>query len=139
MFDYKGGKLTFSTLDIQNGTLKKFKLGSFSEEFLHFLNQRDDDESYEEQSELKLEHVYENVWDRGYIEFHATFSDSKRQFIGVNNEFYYKPSLLFKAPKDGSVFNIRFTTDGKTPILPRYCRFIIQLCFVINYKNAIVK
>ena len=139
MFDYKGGKLTFSTMDIQNGTLKKFKLGSFSEEFLHFLNQPDDDESYEEQSELKLEHVYENVWDRGYIEFHATFSDSKRQFIGVNNEFYHKPSLLFKAPKDGSVFNIRFTTDGKTPILPRYCRFIIQLCFVINYKNAIVK
>ena len=82
---------------------------------------------------------FDNVWDRGYIEFHSTFSDARKGFLGLNDEFYSKPSLLFKSPYDGPTFYISFyVNDGKTSIIPRYCRFIIQLCFILNYKKAII-
>ena len=82
---------------------------------------------------------FDNVWDRGYIEFHSTFSDARKGFLGLNDEFYSKPSLLFKSPYDGPTFYISFyVNDGKTSIIPRYCRFIVQLCFILNYKKAII-
>ena len=80
---------------------------------------------------------FDNVWDRSHIEFHASFSDAKYGFIGCNNDFYYKPNVLFNPPTDGPVFKIRFTIDGKKPILPRYCRFIVQLTFILNYMKNI--
>ena len=83
--------------------------------------------------------VFDDVWDRGYIEFHSSFSDARKGFLGLNDEFYSKPSLLFKSPYDGPTFYISFyVNDGKTSIIPRYCRFIIQLCFILNYKKAII-
>lgn len=84
----------------------------------------------------KKDHVYNNVWDRDYIQFHASFSDSNKSFIGLRDDFYNKPSVIYKAPNDGSTFHVRFTTNGKTPILPLYCRFIVQLCFIVNYKKV---
>ena len=82
---------------------------------------------------------FDNVWDRGYIEFHSTFSDARKGFLGLNDEFYSKPSLLFKSPYDGPTFYISFyVNDGKASIIPRYCRFIVQLCFILNYKKAII-
>ena len=133
--------ITCHKITSNSNTILKFKFianNSFND-FLKFLNQPIDGSLNNSLTTFKDSHVFENVWDREYIEFHATFSDSKRNFIGRGNEFYHKPSLFFKAPNDGSVFHVRFTSDGKTPILPRYCRFIIQLCFLLNYKNAIVK
>ena len=110
------------------------------ENFLQFLNQdTENNEGIEEMMSSKKTFEYKNVWDRDYIEFHASFSESRKSFLGLNNEFYHKPSLLFKCPNDGPVFHIGFyINDGRTPILPRYCRFIIQLCFLINCKKAIV-
>ena len=75
----------------------------------------------------------------GYIEFHSSFSDARKGFLGLNDEFYSKPSLLFKSPYDGPTFYISFyVNDGKASIIPRYCRFIVQLCFILNYKKAII-
>lgn len=110
------------------------------ENFLIFLNQStSDSEALDELFSAKKTFEYKNVWDRDYIEFHASFSESRKGFLGLSNEFYYKPSLLFKCPNDGPVFHIGFyTNDGRTPILPRNCRFIIQLCFLINCKKALV-
>ena len=138
-YSYENAELKFEIIDFAHADrLLKFRIVDGNGEFLKFLNQSIN-ETFDEIMKFKYEHVFKNVWDRGYIEFHASFSESKRQFIGINDEFYQKPSLFFKSPHDGSVFYIRFTTDGKTPILPRYCRFIIQLCFVINYNKAIIK
>lgn len=110
------------------------------EAFLQFLNQdTNNNEGVDEMFEAREKFVYNNVWDRDYIEFHASFSESRKSFLGLNNEFYYKPSLLFKCPNDGPVFHVGFyTNDGRTPILPRYCRFIIQLCFLINCKKSLI-
>lgn len=138
-YDYEKGRLKFTLFDMKNlNTVIKFRIIDLNGELCKFLNQPVTP-VYDEMQKFKTEHIFENVWDRGYIEFHASFSESKRQFIGVNNDFYMIPSLYFKAPNDGSVFSIRFTTDGKSYILPRYCRFLIQLCFKINYKRSIVK
>ena len=108
------------------------------DEFLMFLNQdlSDDNRKYlDTLSEVKTFH---NVWDREYLEFHASFSDSKRRFIGIKGDFYEKPNVLYNAPTDGSTFNIRFTTNGKNNIYPKYCRFIIQLVFLYNYRRTVV-
>lgn len=106
-------------------------------EFLRFLNQELNDTNRKILTRSSKLKKFDNVWDRSHIEFHASFSDAKYGFIGCNNDFYYKPNVLFNPPTDGPVFKIRFTIDGKKPILPRYCRFIVQLTFILNYMKNI--
>ena len=106
-------------------------------EFLRFLNQELNDTNRKILIRSSKSKKFDNVWDRSHIEFHASFSDAKYGFIGCNNDFYYKPNVLFNPPTDGPVFKIRFTIDGKKPILPRYCRFIVQLTFILNYMKNI--
>ena len=106
-------------------------------EFLRFLNQELNDTNRKILTRSSKLKKFDNVWDRSHIEFHASFSDAKYGFVGCNNDFYYKPNVLFNPPTDGPVFKIRFTIDGKKPILPRYCRFIVQLTFILNYMKNI--
>ena len=106
-------------------------------EFLRFLNQETNATNRQILTRSSKSKKFDNVWDRSHIEFHASFSDAKYGFIGCNNDFYYKPNVLFNPPTDGPVFKIRFTIDGKKPILPRYCRFIVQLTFILNYMKNI--
>ena len=106
-------------------------------EFLRFLNQETNDTNRKILTRSSKSKKFDNVWDRSHIEFHASFSDAKYGFVGCNNDFYYKPNVLFNPPTDGPVFKIRFTIDGKKPILPRYCRFIVQLTFILNYMKNI--
>ena len=106
-------------------------------EFLRFLNQETNAANRQILTRSSKSKKFDNVWDRSHIEFHASFSDAKYGFIGCNNDFYYKPNVLFNPPTDGPVFKIRFTIDGKKPILPRYCRFIVQLTFILNYMKNI--
>ena len=113
------------------------KEGNSIYEFLRFLNQETNDTNQKILTRSSKSKKFDNVWDRSHIEFHASFSDAKYGFIGCNNDFYYKPNVLFNPPTDGPVFKIRFTIDGKKPILPRYCRFIVQLTFILNYMKNI--
>ena len=108
------------------------------ESFLKFLNQNTTSDDIKKLTEYSTTKTFDNVWDREYLEFHASFSDSKRRFIGIKGDFYEKPTVLYNAPTDGSTFNIKFTSDGKNSIYPKYCRFIIQLVFMYNYKKTIV-
>ena len=107
-----------------------------TKEFLRFLNQDISDTTFLETPATTK--TFNNVWNREYIEFHASFSDSKRRFIGIKGDFYDKPTVLYNSPTDGSTFNIRFTTNGKNNIFPKYCRFIIQLVFLYNYRKTVV-
>lgn len=106
-------------------------------EFLRFLNQETNETNRKILTRSSKSKKFDNVWDRSHIEFHASFSDAKYGFIGCNNDFYYKPNVLFNPPTDGPVFKIRFTIDGKKHILPLYCRFIVQLTFILNYMKNI--
>ena len=107
-------------------------------EFLKFLNQNTTNDDIGILKNYTKNKTFNNVWNREYLEFHASFSDSKRRFIGIKGDFYEKPTVLYNAPTDGSTFNIKFTSDGKNSIYPKYCRFIIQLVFMYNYKRTIV-
>ena len=106
--------------------------------FLMFLNQDLSNDDRRDLTSTTNPKIFHNVWNREYIEFHASFSDSKRRFIGIKGDFYEKPNVLYNAPTDGSTFNIRFTTNGKNNIYPKYCRFIIQLVFLYNYRRTVV-
>lgn len=112
--------------------------GNNLESFAKFLNQDWNDEvkaNLENYDEVK---VFSNVWDRSTLQFHASFSDNRRGFIGLNDDFYQNPSVFYDPPSNTFNFWIKFTTDGIHQILPLYSRFYIGLCFVRNYKNSLV-
>ena len=143
---YDDGSLEFECYLIQSDVDAyscEFTLESGDEEgnsiyeFLRFLNQETNVTNRQILTRSSKLKKFDNVWDRSHIEFHASFSDAKYGFVGCNNDFYYKPNVLFNPPTDGPVFKIRFTIDGKKPILPRYCRFIVQLTFILNYMKNI--
>ena len=106
-------------------------------DFLQFLNQPVNDDIRRELSEFTYKKTFTEVWSRDRIHFHASFSTSRRKFIGKRGDFYQNLSLLYPPPTNESTFYIRFTSNGMKNILIRYCEFDIQLCFIVNYKNSI--
>ena len=107
-------------------------------DFLSFLNQDVSDEVVHSCNTTSLAKSFNNVWNRDRLHFHATFSNSRRQFIGKRGDFYQNLTLLYPPPTNESTFYIRFTSNGIKNILLRYCEFDVQLCFIINYKKATV-
>ena len=114
-------------------------------DFLKFLNQKVfldeargtyNDEAYNTCMQKTEEKIFKDVWNRDRIHFHATFSTSRRKFIGKRGDFYQTLSLLYPPPTNESTFYIRFTSNGIKNILLRYCEFDVQLCFIVNYRKA---
>ena len=114
-------------------------------EFLKFLNQKVfldetrgtlNKEVFDMCKQETVEKVFKDVWSRDRIHFHATFSTSRRKFIGKRGDFYQTLSLLYPPPTNESTFYIRFTSNGIKNILHRYCKFDVQLCFIVNYRKA---
>jgi len=108
------------------------------DEFLKFLNQKVNDENENALTAATDDKYFSNVWDRDNLEFHASFSTSKRGFIGLKGDFYPNISYIFNQGTDSPQFQLRFTTNGKDPILPLYCHYICQLTFILNYKKSLV-
>ena len=149
-FDYRTGDLSLKLVETAN--TKKFDELTFNIEgdtiddvavnnlnyFLKFLNQERTDENRNILTEYSETKTFFKVWDRASLQFHASFSNNKRNFIGLNNDFYTSPSIFYDAPTNASDFWIKFTTDGRNQFLPRYCRFYIGISFVRNYKNSLV-
>ena len=146
-FDYKTGELTLKA-DKGTATSMQFSIfgsggtteieNNYLDFFLKFLNQERNDTNRNILKNLSTTKTFHNVWDRSSLQFHASFSDNRRGFIGLNNDFYENPSIFYDPPTNSSNFWIRFTTDGTHQILPRYCKFYIGLCYVRNYKNSLV-
>ena len=148
-FDYKTGELT---LKLSETTENNFDILDFSidgsvydnlaknnlDYFLKFLNQERTEENRNILENFSNDKHFINVWDRSSLQFHASFSNNRRNFIGLNNDFYDSPSVFYDPPTNKSDFWIKFTTDGKHQFLPRYCRFYIGISFVRNYKNSLV-
>ncbi len=146
-FDYKTGDFTLSLtcpdeLEVLEYNIEGATYGSTADAnldyFLKFLNQERTEENRAILTDYSNSKSFHNVWDRSSLQFHASFSDNRRSFIGLNKDFYENPSVFYDPPTNSSNFWIRFTTDGVHQILPRYCRFYIGLCFVRNYKNSLV-
>ena len=107
-------------------------------EFLKFLNQTPNDESFSACKKVEPMKEFHEVWNRDRIHFHASFSTSRRKFIGKRGDFYHTLSLLYPPPTNESSFYIRFTSNGMKNILLRYCEFDVQLCFIVNYRKTSV-
>ena len=146
-FDYRTGDFSLSLTCPDEIELLQFSIQGDSYStlaennlnfFLKFLNQERTDENRQYLIDDSDSKTFHNVWDRSSLQFHASFSDNRRGFIGLNNDFYENPSVFYDPPTNSSNFWIRFTTDGVHQILPRYCRFYIGLCYVRNYKNSLV-
>ena len=146
-FDYRTGDFTLSISGAAEMQLLQFSIQgdgilTLAENnlnfFLKFLNQERTDENRQYLIDYSESKTFKNVWDRSSLQFHASFSDNRRGFIGLNNDFYENPSVFYDPPTNSSNFWIKFTTDGIHQILPRYCRFYIGLCYVRNYKNSLV-
>jgi len=106
--------------------------------FLKFLNQERTNENIVKLTTAAEKITFENVWDRKSLVFHASFSDARRGYIGLNGDAFDRPSKFYDPPTNESNFQIRFTTDGIHNILPRYCHFIVELSFIYNYKNSLI-
>ena len=106
-------------------------------DFLRFLNQdtSEDMVNYLKSDTEKKE--FYNVWSRDRLYIHASFSTSRRKYIGKRGDFYPVMNLLYPLPSNESTFSIFFTSDGQRTILIRYCNFDIQFCFITNYKNSL--
>ncbi len=105
-------------------------------DFLAFLNQDITDETVNYCNNSSLVKEFHDVWNRDRLHFHASFSTSRRKFIGKRGDFYQNLSLLYPPPSNESTFYIHFTSNGVKKILLLYCEFDVQLCFIVNYMKS---
>ena len=119
------------------GMKKPFQFEDDIDEFLRFLNQEISTENQDILMNASDDKVFDEVWNRDRLHFHASFSSSRRHFIGKRGDFYQNLTLLYP-PSNETTFNVRFTSDGYKNILLLYCEFDIQLCFIVNYMKSVV-
>ena len=141
-YDNSTNRLELYFINSANNSVN-FSIKSYDEandndlvEFLKFLNQpytKEFRDLCNNETEFKIFH---EVWNRDRLHFHASFSTSRRKFIGKRGDFYQNLSLLYPPPTNESTFYIRMTSNGIKNILLRYCEFDVQLCFIVNYKKA---
>lgn len=131
--------------DDESGTHFAFNVASYLDhkklfnkniiEFLKFLNQKLTIENYLKLLSPVMEWNFENVWNRKKAVFHSTFSNCKRNYIGLRNDFWPSPTKTFIYSNAGQEFYVRFTTNGIDPFLPEHSELIIELVFIVDYKN----
>ena len=98
-YDYRTGEFNLFMKDNNDESAKleilQFNIDGESssdlEEFAKFLNQGTDESTLDYFKEFIEAKVFNNVWDRSTLQFHASFSDNRRGFIGLNEDFYENP------------------------------------------------
>ena len=104
--------------------------------FLNFLNQERNLQNRRTLFEFNdVKEFSDGVWNRTIVQFHASFSFTSRQYIGLNNDFWQSPTKLFHF-YNSSTFAVRFSFDGIHYFIPRYVQFIIELSYIFNYKRV---
>ena len=106
------------------------------ESFLKFLNQEPSWDNILMLKTSSTDKTFYDVWNRDRLHFHASFSTSRRKFIGKRGDFYQNLSLLYPPQSNESTFYIRMTSNGIKNILLKYCEFDVQLCFIVNYRKT---
>ena len=89
-------------------------------------------------SQLTTELKFDNVWNRDSFYCHASFSDSPRQIIGINHDFWPTPSVFYAPGDNSNDFNVYFTTNTVNRILPRNGVMLIQLSYIFNYQTSML-
>ena len=73
-----------------------------------------------------------NVWSREPLLVHASFSNSKKHYLCRTGDFWFKPSKYYYDNINQNDFEIFFTTDGNSRIIPRDAVKIIEICFILR-------
>ena len=139
-YDVNENKLDLTFVNSQ-GEKCEFKITGENAElidFLKFLNQPTDADAINKLKTEEEKKTFYEVWSRDRLYFHASFSTSRRKFIGKQGDFYSTLTLLYPSPTNESTFYIRFSSNGVKNILIRHCEFDIQLCFIVNYKKSAI-
>ena len=89
-------------------------------------------------SQLTTELKFDNVWNRDSFYCHASFSDSPRQIIGINHDFWPTPSVFYAPGDNSNDFNVYFTTNTVNRILPRNGVMLIQLSYIFNFQTSML-
>ena len=115
----------------------------YKAEFLKLFNQPITKENvdilwgYREADEMRTL-TYNNVWNRDSFYCHASFSDSPKQIIGINHDFWMQPSVFYDYSDNSNDFNVYFTTDTVHRILPRNGVMLIQISYIFNYQTSML-
>ncbi len=139
-YDVNDNKLVLY-FENSNEDLCNFQITGTNDElndFLRFLNQPTDEQHRNMLKNGSSMKTFNEVWSRDRLYFHASFSTSRRKFIGKQGDFYSTLTLLYPSPTNESTFYIRFSSNGVKNILIRHCEFDIQLCFIVNYKKSAI-
>ena len=83
--------------------------------------------------------TFDNVWNRDSFYCHASFSDSPKQIIGINHDFWSTPSVFYDYSDNSNDFNVYFTTDTVHRILPRNGVMLIQISYIFNYQTSMLQ
>ena len=83
--------------------------------------------------------TFDNVWNRDSFYCHASFSDSPKQIIGINHDFWSTPSVFYDYSDNSNDFNVYFTSDTVHRILPRNGVMLIQISYIFNYQNSMLQ
>ena len=75
---------------------------------------------------------YSNVWDRNNLYVHVSFSSSKRNYLCMTNDFWFKPSKYYYDNVNSNEFYIWFSSDGTHKITPFYSIKILELAFILR-------
>ena len=113
----------------------------FKRQFLMLFNQTISDDRIDAVHNLynkQLQLHTENVWNRDTFYCHASFSDSPKQIIGINHDFWPTPSVFYAPSDNSNDFNVYFTTDTVHRILPRNGVMLIQMSYIYNYTNSML-
>ena len=139
-YDVKTNELIFSFENSKEELCNFIIAGADTEliDFNKFLNQPITTQSRDALTTNNNMKTFQEVWSRDRLYFHASFSTSRRKFIGKQGDFYQNLTLLYPSPTNESTFYIRFSSNGVQTILIRHCEFDIQLCFIVNYKKSAI-
>jgi hypothetical protein len=78
--------------------------------------------------------VLDNVWNRRELFVHASFSSFPHNLIGHNDEFYTKPSKLYKYDTRSPDMQIWCSLDGKNPVIMYDQDVVVEVELISNVK-----
>ena len=144
-YDSSTGKIQMIVRDMMTAnTLLKFKFTETDtvtevnfKEFAKFLNQPDEASFITAITTSDTLKTFNDVWNRETLYFHSTFSTTRRGLIGRNFDFWQSPSKKYFFRDATNDFYISFSTDGLHKIFPYYCKFYLELTFILNYERSI--
>ena len=78
-----------------------------------------------------VSYKFDNVWNRRYCFIHASFvSGTSFNYLGRSDDFYPKPSKMYKATGNTTDFTLAISYNGYQPVRTSEISFIVELAYI---------